>query len=581
MSEFSYLSAIKNRQDLKKYNNYLSLFALQLFFGIDDIEAVVADDLLNIDGPDDCGLDFIHIDTEQKFAVVGQEYVALGKKKKSKTAVASDKKARDLSSGLAVLLKKPIEEIPEKIRSSASKLRVAIAKEEIETVHIWYVHNLSGSKNVKKELRTAEVTARSIVGEGVNIRSLEVSSEEIEKRYKSISVPILINDGFEIPIVNGARIKSTDWDAFVMPVSLQWLYKQFKKYGNDLFSANVRDYLGISKKIDKNINNGIRETAEKDPAHFWIFNNGMTALVHNFSVSNEGVLKIEGISILNGAQTTGAIGNLSSMPNKDAMVQIRFVKCNSEKTVAKIKRYNNSQNKVEVSDFRSRDSIQERLKTEFLSTDINYLPRRGGIADIVKRKNNALTSILAGQVLAAFHGRSDIAYHQKTKIWDEDELYIKYFNEHVRAKHILFAYSLFEVIKNKKLSIIQKGKKNMLKTFEKEQLLFFQTRGSVFLLMSAVTSCLEIFLDKSIANKFRLEFRGNRSFNELMKDWEVIVDIASQLAPNLQEGFSEGAIREDRANEAIKKFTGLVATTQESNKEIFSNFAKKVMEFSS
>lgn len=581
MSKFTFLSALESRKDLKKYSNRLTLFALQLFFCIDDIEAVVADDIVNVDGSDDGALDFIHIDTEQKFVVIGQEYVATGKKKFNKKAVASDKKARDLSSGLTVLLKKPIEEIPERLRSSAAKLRSAISAGEIEVMHIWYVHNLAGSSNVKKELRTAEVTAKTLTGSGIEIRSLEVSSDEIEKRYKSISTPILVNDTFEIPILSGAHIKSADWDAYVVSISLQWLYEQFKKYGTDLFSANVRDYLGISKKIDKNINNSMQETAEQDPKHFWIFNNGMTALVHNFTVIKGNTLRIKGVSILNGAQTTGAVGNLSSLPDKSALVQIRFVKCSSERTVARIKRYNNSQNKIEASDFRSKDNIQERLKSEFLSTDINYLSRRGGIEDIVKRKNNTLLSILTGQVLAAFHGRPDIAYHEKTKIWDEDSLYIKYFNEHIRAKHIVFAYSLFEAVKNKKLDIIKKNKKNMLKTVEKDQFSFFQTRGSVFLLSSAIANCLEIFLDKTVANKFRLEFRGKKLLSECIKEWEPLVEIASQLSPNLQEGFSEGAIREKQANEAIKKFTSLIATTKESNKEIFSNFAKKAAEISS
>ena len=65
------------------------------------------------------------------------------------------------------------------------------------------------------------------------------------------------------------------------------------------------------------------------------------------------------------------------------------------------------------------------------------------LQDIIKRKPNALSSILTGQFLAAFHGRPDIAYHKKTKIWEDDNLYMRYFNEHIGAKHIIFSYSLF------------------------------------------------------------------------------------------------------------------------------------------
>lgn len=149
----------------------------------------------------------------------------------------------------------------------------------------------------------------------------------------------------------------------------------------------MRDYLGIIKSSDKNINKSIQETAQKDPNHFWVFNNGITALVHDFKIKNDNILFFKGISILNGAQTTGAIGNLMKKPDKSVMVQIRFVTCNDKQTVFNIKKYNNSQNKIEASDFRSKDAIQSRLLQEFKDTDIKYLPRRGGIEDAIKRRN--------------------------------------------------------------------------------------------------------------------------------------------------------------------------------------------------
>ena len=575
MPKYSFLSVLKSRQDLKKYEHSLTLFALQLFFGIEDIEAIAIDDII-VDGPDDGGLDLVYINTEQKFAVIGQEYKAT----KARQKVASSKKARDLSSGLSLLLKVPIEEIPGGLRSSAEKLRQALDNKEIETIYIWYIHNLLGSKNVQKELRTAEATAKALVGEErIEIRSLEVCAEVMESMYKSISTPILVNDEFEIPIQGGMLAKASDWKAFVSSVPLQWFYKQFKKYGINLFSANVRDYLGIAKRGDKNINDGIQETAGKDPKHFWIFNNGITALVYDFKlIKNNTFLSFEGISILNGVQTIGAVGNLPKIPDKSALVQVRFIRCTNGKTAVKIKRYNNSQNRIEIPDFRSRDHVQQRLLEEFKSTDISYLPRRGGVGDIIKRKPNALSSVLTGQVLATFHGRPDVAYHQKTKIWEDNNLYTKYFNEDVSARHIIFSYSLFEAVKNKKLSIIKKNKNNELKKVEQDQLSFFQTRGSVFLLTAAIANCLEIFLDKAIANKFRLEFRGRKTLKETVVKWKPLVEIASQLSPNLKGGFSEGAIREEQAVEAIKKFSELIAAIKESNKEIFSNFAKEVKE---
>ncbi|MFH1036478.1 MAG: AIPR family protein [Patescibacteria group bacterium] len=573
MVKYNFLSAFKKRKDLKKYDNPLALFALQLFFGIEDIEAVGADDII-VDGPDDGAIDFVHVDTEKKFAVIGQEYFAVGKR-----LVPRSKKARDLSSALTLLLKVPIEKVPERIRSSAEKLRRAVADKEIETLHIWFVHNLSGSENVKQELRTAEATARALIGGGIGLQCMEVCAEEIEKRYNSVSTPILIKDTFELPLFTGGMlIRQRDWRAFVASVPLRWFHEKFRKYGTDLFSANVRDYMGIAKGGDKNINRGIQHTAENDPSHFWIFNNGMTALVNKFTIVGNKTLIFQGISILNGAQTTGVLGNLKKIPEKNAFVQVRFVECINEKTVVKIKRYNNSQNKIEAPDFRSNDAIQNRLKEEFKSTGVNYLPRRGGVEDIITRKVNSLLSVSAGQVLAAFHGRPDTAYHEKTRIWEDDSLYSQYFNSQTRARHLVFAYSLLEAVKDKKISLVKKFKKGELKKFEESQLSFFQIRGSIFLLTAAISNCLEIFLDKLIANKFRLEYAGKKSLDEAIATWVPIVEASSQLSSNLMGGFSEGAIRGEKAEEAIKKFSELMAATREGNKVVFSNFAKEVKE---
>ena len=573
MRKYTFLSTFRSRKDLKQYGtNALTLFTLQLFFGIEDVTAIATDNVI-VDGGDDGGLDLVYIDQQSKFVVIAQDYTAKGGTRKS---VASSKKARDLSSGLSLLLKMPIENVPERLKSAAEELRVALSNGEIENIHIWFVHNLAGSRNVRDELRIVEQTAHALLKDYdiKEIKSLEVCADELEKKWLSVSTPILIKENFKIPCSEGLNMVGNNWKAFVTSVSLSWIYKMFKKYKTDLFSANVRDYLGLINK-DRNINRGFQATAQGDPGHFWVFNNGITALVDNFE-TNEGFLKFSGLSILNGAQTTGAIGNLTKVPNKDALVQIRFVMCTDKQTVVNIKKYNNSQNKIEAPDFRSNDQIQERLLGEFKSTDICYSPRRGGIEDIIRRRSNTLSSVLTGQILSAFHGRPDIAYHKKTEIWGNDTLYNDYFNEQLNAKHIIFIFSLFEAVRRKKLNLNKKNKNGKLNDLEKEQLDFFQTRGSVFLMIAAISNCIQVFLDISIPNRFRLEFIKNFTLKEAVKTWEPLVDVVCNYLSDLQEGFSEGAVREKHAKEAIEKFTRFIGATKQANKDIYSEFSKIV-----
>lgn len=574
MSNYKFYSAYKLRKDLKQYgSNALSLFAMQLLFDIEDITTIGTEAI--IDGPDDGGIDLMHIDREQKLAVIAQTY----ENEKQTKSSAPLKKAKYLSSALSLLLKTPIEDVPERLRPSAEQLRAALKNNEIQRFHILYIHNLSGSKNVEKELKIAEQTAKALLKNYSveEIKGLEICAEYLEEKYKSLSFTILVEEKFDIPITGGIFMKADNWEAFVTSIPAKWLYQQFKKHQDSLFSVNVREYLGI-RRADKNINNGIQKTVKNDPKHFWVFNNGITALVHNFKTDKaKTMLTINGLSIVNGAQTTGAIGNLKSSPDGSAMIQARFVMCTDQKTVVNIKHYNNSQNKVEASDFRSNDQTQDRLIKEFASiSDIQYSPRRGGVEDIVKRKPNTLNSVLAGQVLAAFHGHPDIAYHQKTKIWEEDGLYAKYFNSDVSAKHLVFVYSLFESLKNKKLSLHKKSKSGTLKSAEEEQISFFQTRGSIFLLLSALADCFESFLDTTIPNKFRLEFRSNIPFGDAVKNWEPLVEISCNFVEDLMEGFSDGAVREKEAKTAIKKFTKLIGATKSANQKIYSIFSKEV-----
>jgi hypothetical protein len=85
-------------------------------------------------------------------------------------------------------------------------------------------------------------------------------------------------------------------------------------------------------------------------------------------------LKVSGIAIVNGAQTTGALARVQLTKLGDARVMIRFVQATNSALVNDIIRYNNSQNQIKPSDFRSGDRNQDRLRKEFKQIpDATYL----------------------------------------------------------------------------------------------------------------------------------------------------------------------------------------------------------------
>jgi len=579
-NSLKFWKAFEARDDLEQFgNDALLLFAMQLRFGIEDISLLASNALT--EGPNDKKTDLVYIDTESRYAVIAQTYISQDKTKKEAPA----NKASDLNTAISWLLNSPISELPQTIKSSAIELRKAIDDGNIRYLNVWYVHNLLESQNVRNELDNVEHAVDSIVKTkfssvtGIDIQAQEVGINTLEEWYESISTPILVTDDFTIPISGGFEIKEADWMAYVTSIPASWLYQQFKLYKTKLLSANVREYLG-SRSVDNNINNGIKWTAGNDPEHFWVYNNGITALVLQFQEridNKQKELYLEGMSIINGAQTVGAIGNLNDPPHSDAMVQVRFITCTSESTVYNVVRYNNTQNKITAPDFRSNDATQRRLLEEFqVVPDVDYLPRRGGHEDVIKRRPNALPSVTAGQALAAFHGDPGIAYHQKTHMWEDDTLYSTYFGSHTSARHIIFACSLLKAVEQKKLSLRNKSKDGDLINIEEKQLDFFRERGSTFMMVSAIARCLEIILGKALPSMFTLTFKTNFSIVNGSEKWAPIVDVASAFAAYLEDGLADGFKTTKIVEDALQNFQSFIAGTKHANSEVYSRFTNEV-----
>lgn len=379
------------------------------------------------------------------------------------------------------------------------------------------------------------------------------------------------------------EISSEDWKTVVTTVKARWLFDLYTKYGTDLFSANLRGYLG-SRASDSNINNGIKETAENDSENFFVYNNGVTALVIDYSLGKRTKkgrsLTIDGISIVNGAQTTGSIGSLGHHPSDEMYVPIRFVKVNKDKISNNIVRYNNSQNKLQAADFRSNDLIQERLRNEFKKIpEAEYEGgRRGGASDVIKRSKYSLPSYTVGQSLAAFHGDPVIAYDKKSEIWTSENLYRRFFTERTTAKHVVFCYSLLEEINARRIDLAQRSRKDQesLTQTERDNLTFLNKKGASYLLMHVISLSIETILDKPIPNKSDLSFGDSISPHNATHIWTPIVDLMLSLSSQLDGAFSRGRISNEAISRAVPTFVGVIASLKAIHKPTFSEFAQYV-----
>jgi hypothetical protein len=585
-AKFTFLQAFESRDDLKQYGSEsLTLFGLQLKFNIEDIHNVASDSIT--DGSDDKKCDLIFIERDLGIAVIAQSYIAASVK-----PIAKDK-ASDLNTAASWLLSRSIEELPELIRAKAAELRECIKEGIIKKLEFWYIHNCYESENISQELKTVELTVKNALKSyGDNectIVANEIGVNQLEQWYLSSKNTILVTDEYYVISSGGYHEKTSDWEVFSCSVPANWIYDIYKEHKENLFSANIRSYLG-SRKTESNINHGIKTTAIKSPQNFLVFNNGITALVNDIEIGSrvknrktseiKQSVTFKGISIVNGAQTTGAIGNLEKRPVDKAKIPVRFVKCTDPTIVESIIRFNNSQNTIHAADFRSTDAIQSRLRTEFEDySDVTYLGgRRGSGNDAIRRSKNLLASDTVAQSLLAFHKEPRDATHSKSKIWEKDEIYSLIFNDNTSADHIMFVYSLYKALVSYKKNLQLKNKTEGLNDFDTDLLKLFSHTGSIYVVMAAISNSLEVILDKKIGSLFDLKFKEKLTPSEYEGYWKVIVESCISFAPETLLTTLESNIKKaDVLSTSVKNFTSFIKSILKVNQQLFSDFQSKVI----
>ena len=430
-----------------------------------------------------------------------------------------------------------------------------------------YVHNLNEQNNpqIKEELTAMQTSARALLKtlfpkNEVEIFAVEVGNETIEKWYNAASKQIAVTDTLDVETPKvGFELTGDKWRAYVTAVSAKWLQQKYATYKDDIFSGNPRTYLGSGKKKNK-INLGIMETIDQQPGNFWAYNNGITALVNDYVAPHEGKddLTISGITIINGAQTTGAISSVETL--KDAWIPIRFIVCNDANIIDDIINNNNKQNEILPSDLRSNDKTQNRLRAEFAPyTKLYYSGgRRGNVRP--SRSKEILDPYVVAQALLAFHGDCVTAYNSKNDLWSNDHLYSSIFPENLTAEHIIFTYALARSIDSYKLELQQKADNRT--DSEEKQHKYLSKRGSKMLFLYTVSRCMEGVIGKKIRDNWAIVFKDNSDFEALVQLWKTVIKsilpmACSPLESVLRDGLKSKESSENAADTVVGLFTSV------------------------
>lgn len=215
--------------------------------------------------------------------------------------------------------------------------------------------------------------------------------DDIQEKYFGEPIGNKKNFDYILNTINNGTSLNVDTDnyPFDLPlkaryvltpvVTLYRMYREAKEKGYPLFDANIREYLGNNKGINKSIYNTLMDSEDKK--NFFYYNNGITIVCSHMSSSRttpSGLqFEVNNPQVVNGCQTVSTIyealndSNQDSLENdfKNTFVLVKILQVDSsieqEILYKNIVTYNNSQNAIDQKTFVANSSEFLRLQRDF------------------------------------------------------------------------------------------------------------------------------------------------------------------------------------------------------------------------
>lgn len=215
-----------------------------------------------------------------------------------------------------------------------------------------------------------------------NIRKDNISNKTVELNVWDINRLFLMytsslgKESIEVDLTNMknggiysvSAVEDSEYSAYLSIIPGDILANMYIEYGSRLLEGNVRSFLSIKGKVNKEI----RNTILNKPNMFFAYNNGIAATASQIEyVKDEKglkITKIKDLQIINGGQTTASIANAVLQDKKDVsnvFVPMKLSVVNNDKAIEmipKISRCANSQNKVDEADFFSNHPYHIRME---------------------------------------------------------------------------------------------------------------------------------------------------------------------------------------------------------------------------
>jgi hypothetical protein len=346
-----------------------------------------------IDGSDDCGVDFLWHEAGTVLLIQAKYS---GQKKASKRPAENPDHFESFCSVLARLYAGP------KAYKMNSRLREGIADINWETANfqLYYITLRQPAQNSFARERSGiqplpelpDLSERTTV-ELLDEERLNIRLRDALSLVEDIGKPVSIRfspDAAGHPWLRFGD-PTTNRTSYVGRINGSQVAEIFKAHKSRLFALNIRNYIG-----DNLTNREIKKTAVADSRNFFFYNNGVSALATRIEPDlqdkEQRTLKCEQFSIINGAQTVRSLFKAQAEDSSSVHqveLLLRISEFRAKRTQAEqdfldnTTRYNNTQNAIKISDFRSNDRIQVDLKAKF-----ENLPARKGRRFVYKNKRS-------------------------------------------------------------------------------------------------------------------------------------------------------------------------------------------------
>ena len=390
----------------------LSAYAINTFVDVEKEEIVS----YIVDGYDDNGIDAFYLDEDKDIF-----YLVQSKWHNDGSGTISKGDIQNFIVGIKDLFNGSFERFNKKVNK-----------------HKEYIEKAINSSNTKLKLIIVHTGVQKL-GEQV-ARDLDDFIVELNSPTEVCTKAILTQGDIHICIANNSTkncididIMLNNWGFFNQPYKSYYGFADasqiagwYEDYNPKIFAPNIRMFLG-----DSDVNKELEMTLKNNSEKFFYFNNGVTILCNSVEKTraggqsrDSGLFKCTGVSIVNGAQTVGTIGEVFQKNPEEVEGAYVLVKMISLQDCPhdfdrEITKATNTQNKIESRDFVSQDMEQIRIQRELAIEDIHYSFKKG---DVIEEKESGFTFEEAAVSLACSNtdiSLATVAKSQVSRLWND------------------------------------------------------------------------------------------------------------------------------------------------------------------